>query len=53
MIYVFTCATPKCVNNLAPVYLEDVTNPVWCSLCGTYTDALPDQTPTPTQKATK
>lgn len=44
MIWVFTCATLKCVNNLAPVYLEDVTNPVWCSLCWVHIDALPEPT---------
>jgi hypothetical protein len=59
MIYTFTCPTIGCENNTNPVYLLDPTNPVLCSLCGAYGDAVeteePAPTPTPeeTPKATK
>ena len=41
MIYIFTCPTVGCENNEYPVYLIDPTNPVLCSLCGAYGDAVP------------
>jgi hypothetical protein len=40
MIYVFTCPTEGCENNTNPVYLLDPTNPVLCSVCGAYGDAV-------------
>jgi hypothetical protein len=40
MIWIFTCPTQGCENNLNPVYLVDPTNPVLCSLCHAYGDAL-------------
>lgn len=40
MIYVFTCSTKGCENNINPVNLCDPTNPVLCSLCHVLTDAV-------------
>jgi hypothetical protein len=40
MIWIFTCPTKECENNLNPVYLSDPINPVLCSACGTYEDAV-------------
>lgn len=40
MIYIFTCPTEGCENNLNPVYLQDVINPVLCSLCKVKADAV-------------
>lgn len=40
MIWIFTCSTKDCENNINPVYLQDINNPVLCSLCGAYADAV-------------
>jgi len=59
MIWIFTCPTDGCENNINPVYLIDPTNPVLCSLCGAYGDAVetdqpePVPTPEPAAKTTK
>jgi hypothetical protein len=53
MIYVFICPTVDCENHINPVFLEDPTNPVLCSLCHAYGDAVPYVEPTPEPKATK
>jgi hypothetical protein len=50
MIYTFTCPTIGCENNTNPVYLLDPTNPVLCSLCGAYGDAVPEPEPAPKAK---
>lgn len=47
MIWIFTCPTEGCENNINPVYLQDPTNPVLCSLCGAYADAVPEPEPEP------
>ena len=48
MIWIFTCATEGCINNTNPVYMADVINPVLCSICHTYTDAVLTDQPAPT-----
>lgn len=55
MICIFTCPTKGCENNINPVYLQDPTNPVLCSLCGAYGDAVPEPEPAsePAPKTTK
>ena len=56
MIWIFTCPTEGCENNVNPVYLVDPANPVLCSLCGAYADAVevaPDPAPKTTSKTTK
>jgi hypothetical protein len=53
MISIFTCPTVDCENNVNPVYLMDATNPVLCSLCHAYGDAVPYVEPTPQPKAKK
>jgi hypothetical protein len=40
MIWIFTCPTTDCENNLNPVYLADAINPVLCSLCRSQADAV-------------
>jgi hypothetical protein len=45
MIWIFTCSTPDCENNLNPVYLEDAINPVLCGSCHTYGDAVETDEP--------
>lgn len=47
MIHTFTCSTEGCENNINPVYLQDPTNPVLCSLCHAYGDAVPEPEPAP------
>jgi hypothetical protein len=47
MIWIFTCPTQGCQNNLNPVYLVDPTNPVLCSLCHAYGDAVETDQPAP------
>lgn len=47
MIWIFTCSTQGCENNLNPVYLVDPTNPVLCSLCHAYGDAVETDQPAP------
>lgn len=47
MIWIFTCPTTGCENNLNPVYLVDPTNPVLCSLCGAFGDAVETDQPAP------
>ena len=51
MVYIFTCPTLGCENNTNPVYLLDPTNPVLCSLCHAYGDAVPAPEPEPAPKA--
>jgi hypothetical protein len=63
MIWIFTCPTQGCDNNINPVYLVDPTNPVECSLCHAYGDAVetdepapapqPEKTAAPAPKSTK
>jgi len=48
MIWIFTCPTQDCENNTNPVYLVDPTNPVLCSLCHAYGDAVETDEPAPT-----
>lgn len=50
MISIFTCPTVGCENNTNPVYLVDAINPVLCSLCGAYGDAVPAPEPAPKGK---
>jgi predicted molibdopterin-dependent oxidoreductase YjgC len=40
MIWIFTCLTTDCENNLNPVYLVDPTNPVLCGSCRKFSDAV-------------
>jgi len=40
MIWIFTCPTTDCENNLNPVYLVDAINPVLCSMCHSYGNAV-------------
>ena len=40
MIWIFTCPTEGCENNLNPVYLEDAINPVLCGSCRITADAV-------------
>jgi hypothetical protein len=40
MIWIFTCPTQGCENNLNPVYLVDSTNPVLCGSCYVSADAV-------------
>jgi hypothetical protein len=40
MIWIFTCPTDGCENNINPVYLTDLINPVLCSLCHVTADAV-------------
>ena len=47
MIWIFTCPTIGCENNTNPVYMADPTNPVLCSLCGAYGDAVETDKPSP------
>lgn len=47
MIWIFTCSTVGCENNINPVYLADPTNPVLCSVCGVFTDAVETDQPWP------
>ena len=47
MIWIFTCPTEGCENNINPVYLVDPTNPVLCSLCYVYGDAVETDEPEP------
>jgi hypothetical protein len=48
MIWIFTCPTVGCENNINPVYLVDPTNPVLCSLCHAEGDAVETDEPAPT-----
>jgi hypothetical protein len=48
MIWIFTCPTANCENNLNPVYLVDPINPVLCSLCHATGDAVETDQPAPT-----
>jgi hypothetical protein len=47
MIWIFTCPTKDCENNKNAVYLADVENPVLCSLCHAYGDAVETDEPAP------
>jgi len=47
MIWIFTCPTTGCENNINPVYLVDPNNPVLCSLCGAFGDAVETDQPAP------
>jgi hypothetical protein len=47
MIWIFTCPTEGCENNINPVYLVDPTNPVLCGLCHAYGDAVETDEPAP------
>ena len=47
MIWIFTCPTEGCENNINPVYLANPTNPVECSLCHAYGDAVETDQPWP------
>lgn len=40
MVWIFTCPTDDCENNINPVYLVDVVNPVLCSMCKITADAV-------------
>ena len=40
MIWIFTCSTESCESHTNPVYLLDAINPVLCSLCRVYSDAV-------------
>lgn len=48
MIWIFTCSTEGCPNNITPVYLVDPINPVLCSSCHAYGDAVETDQPAPT-----
>jgi hypothetical protein len=48
MIWIFTCPTQGCENNINPVYLVDPINPVLCSLCHATGDAVETDEPAPT-----
>lgn len=48
MIWLFTCPTKDCENNINPVFLAEVVNPVLCSLCGVIADAVETDQPAPT-----
>ena len=48
MIWIFTCPTVGCENNSNPVYLQDPTNPVLCSLCHATGEAVETDQPAPT-----
>lgn len=52
MIYEFTCPTENCENNTNPVYLVDPINPVLCSICGAFGDAV-ILDPQPTDETTE
>ena len=45
MIWIFTCPTDACENNLNPVYLANPTNPVECSLCHAFGNAIETDQP--------
>jgi hypothetical protein len=45
MIWIFTCSTEGCENNINPVYLAEITNPIECSLCHVFTDAVETDQP--------
>lgn len=47
MVWIFTCSTKDCENNLNPVNICNVVNPVFCSFCGQYTNAVETETPCP------
>ena len=49
MIFLFTCSTNGCENNKNPVNLCDATNPVLCSICYVFTDAVVTDEPAPTE----
>jgi hypothetical protein len=51
MIWIFTCPTTDCENNLNPVYLADAINPVLCSSCHTTADAVETNEPVLTEEA--
>jgi hypothetical protein len=40
MIWVFTCNTKDCENQKHPVNLVNVTNPVLCSACYSFSEAV-------------
>jgi hypothetical protein len=48
MIWIFTCPTQGCENNINPVYMVEVINPVMCGLCKAYGDAIETDEPAPT-----
>jgi hypothetical protein len=48
MIWIFTCPTKDCENNLNPVYFIDPVNPIECSLCHAVGDAVETDEPAPT-----
>ena len=48
MIWIFTCPTEGCENNINPVYMVDIVNPVMCGLCKAYGDAVETNEPSPT-----
>jgi hypothetical protein len=47
MIWIFTCPTLGCENNINPVNLVDPTNPVECGLCHAFADAVETDQPAP------
>lgn len=49
MIWIFTCPTKDCENNINPVYLGDPVNPVECGLCHAFADSIETDEPLPTQ----
>jgi hypothetical protein len=40
MIWIFTCQTEGCENNINPVYMMDIINPVMCGLCHVFSYAV-------------
>lgn len=47
MIWIFTCPTVGCENNINPVNLVDPTNPVECGSCYAFADAVETDQPAP------
>lgn len=39
MLFKFVCKTKDCENKVNPVYIQDATNPVLCSICHELSDA--------------
>ena len=48
MIWTFTCNTKDCENQMNPVNLIGVSNPVLCSVCHKFSDAVETDEPAPT-----
>lgn len=53
MFWIFTCPTKGCADNLTPVNMIDVNNPVQCGVCHALADAVPAVTDKPVAKVTK